>query len=523
MARSRRDFLRRAFWGAGALTGTQAWAGQQSSPAQNSNAQHEHMRMQHDGQEPEKEVKTSHSKMHESSSAPPAVSVQTPDIPDLPWEMDNGVKVFRLVAEPVKQQIIPGKILDVWSFNGSAPGPTIQITQGDRVRIIVDNHLPEPTSMHWHGFEIPHNMDGGPGISQDLIKPGGRFVYEFTLHQEGTYFYHSHMAMQEMLGMLGAFIMHPKTPYEPRVDKDFVVLLQQYAVLPNNTVPNSMNMEFNWLLLNGKAGPANTPLVVRLGDRVRIRLINLGMDHHPIHLHGHTFYVTGTEGGRIPKEAWVPGNTVLVGVAQARDFEFVANNPGDWMLHCHLPHHMMNQMSSNVGPMTRLGKGTPAGVSMENGMGMLTGTPGAPTGDDYGPSLGRGLGVGSTNDQPLGNTPLAPEKAKSARQNVQHDMPAMQHGEMHQMPGMNMEADVSPNANRVPGFPQDAYMEGPMMAMDDRVQKPQNYGLRSGWSGFMQGMMTFVRVLPPEKYDQVMDQVRKGQPMPKMPGMHHHG
>lgn len=116
-----------------------------------------------------------------------------------------------------------------------------------------DNHLPEPTSIHWHGFEIFHNMDGGPGISQDPVKPGGRFfIYEFTLHQEGTYFYHSHMAMQEMLGILGAFIMHPKTPFEPRVDKDFVILLQEYAVLPKHGF-DTMNVEFNWLVFNGKA------------------------------------------------------------------------------------------------------------------------------------------------------------------------------------------------------------------------------------------------------------------------------
>src|SRR5690349_12705680 len=198
------------------------------------------------------------------------IHVAAPDIADLPFTLDNGTKVFHLIAEPVKQQITPHKTLDVWGFNGSAPGPTIQITQGDRVRVIVDNHLPEPTSMHWHGFEIPHNMDGGPGISQDPIPPGGRFVYEFTLHQEGTFFYHSHMAMQEMMGSLGAFIMHPKNAYAPRADKDFVLMLQEYAVLPNNTVPNSMNMEFNWLVINGKAGPAITPLIVRLGDRVRI-------------------------------------------------------------------------------------------------------------------------------------------------------------------------------------------------------------------------------------------------------------
>jgi hypothetical protein len=440
--------------------------------------------------------------------------VQTPDVRDLPFTLDNGVKVFHLIAEPVKQQIAPNKTLILWGFNGSAPGPTIQVNQGDRVRIILENHLPEPTSMHWHGFEIPNDLDGGPGVSQAPIKPGKRYIYEFTLHQAGTYFYHSHMAMQEMMGMLGAFIMHPKEPYRPPVDKDFVILLQEYEVLPNNVVPNSMSMEFNWLTMNGKVGPAITPLIVRLGDRVRIRLINLGMDHHPIHLHGHTFQVTGTEGGRIPESTWYPGNTVLVGVAQARDIEFVANNPGSWMLHCHLPHHMMNQMSSNVGPMTRMQqRPMPAGVSMENGMGMLSGAPGAPTGDDYGSSLGRGMGVGSTNDQPIGNGPSGKQNAV-----MKTDMPGMQDRQM------NNDSDIAANANSVPGFPQDAYMEGPMMAMDEMVDKPENYGLPAGWSGFMQGMMTFVRVLPPDLYDEVKRRIQQGktQPTPSTPGMDMH-
>jgi hypothetical protein len=362
--------------------------------------------------------------------------------------------------------------------------------------------------MHWHGFEIPNNMDGAPGISQLPIKPGGRFIYEFTPHQEGTYFYHSHMAMQEMMGMLGGFIMHPKTPYRPSVDKDFLIVLQEYAVLPNNVVPNSMNMEFNWLVLNGKAGPATTPLIVKLGDRVRIRLVNIGMDHHPMHLHGHTFQVTGTEGGRIPESAWIPGNTELVGVAQARDVEFVANNPGDWMLHCHLPHHMMNQMSSNVGPMTRVGRGIPAGVSMDNGMGMLTGEPLVPTGEDYGPSLGRGMGFGSTRDFPKSNGPIS-------QQNSAQNMQSMG----------TMSGDIANNADSVPGFPQDAYMEGPMMAMDEMVAKPETYGLPRGWSGFMQGMMTLVRVLPTEQYNAVMERIRHekkpGTGMQDMPNMQH--
>ena len=137
-------------------------------------------------------------------------------------------------------------------------------------------------------------------------------------------------------------------------------------------------------------------------------------------------------------------------------------------------------------------------------MGMLTGEPGVPTGEDYGPSLGRGMGFGSTNDFPKTNGTLSQQNSKQSMQ------------------GMDTEnLDIAQNADSVPGFPQDAYMEGPMMAMDKMVDKPQNYGLPNGWSGFMQGMMTFVRVLPPDKYEEVMSRIQKGekQQMPDMPGM----
>lgn len=423
------------------------------------------------------------------------VPVVTPDIADLPFTTNNGVKEFHLIAEPVKQTVVPGRTFDLWGFNGSAPGPTIQANEGDRVRIVFDNHLPEPTGIHWHGLELPIEMDGVPGIGQKPVMPGERFVYEFPLHQNGTFFYHPHMAMQEMVGMLGGFIIHPQTAYSPRVDKDYLIALQEYAVLPNSTIPNSMNMEFNWLTFNGKAGPASTPLVVRLGERVRIRIINLGMDHHPIHLHGFTFWETGHEGARQPEAIWQRGNTTLVGVAQARDIEFVADRVGDWMFHCHLPHHMMNQMSSNVGPMTRLGPGMQAGAGMEEAMGMLR--DGNATAKNKAPSLGRGLGIGSTTDMARANGPLSRSQADKAMAN----MPGMDHGNMQ---GMTMP-ELPKNGDQVPLFPQDAYMEGPMMAMDKEVEKPETYGLPPGWSGFIGGMMTLVRVLPPEKYEQIMD------------------
>jgi hypothetical protein len=444
--------------------------------------------------------------------APGSVPVITPDVPDLPFKLENGVKVFNLVAEPVKQVIVPGslgKTFDLWGFNGGAPGPTIQVNQGDRVRVLFDNHLPEPTGIHWHGFEIPIEMDGVPGVGQNLVMPGERFVYEFTLHQEGTFFYHPHMAMQEMMGLLGGFIIHPQKPYTPRVDKDFLIALQEYAVLPNNSVPNTMSMEFNWLTFNGKSGPATTPLIIRLGDRVRIRLINMGMDHHPIHLHGFTFWETGREGARQQESAWTRGNTTLVGVAQARDIEFVAGRVGDWMFHCHLPHHMMNQMASTAGPMTRLGTGMQGGATMVEGMGMLR--EGHATSDNKAPSLGRGLGVGSSTETPVSNGPLSQEQAKDAMPGMDHSkMPGMDHGSKQGMNGMKM-FEVPKDAGKVPGFPQDAFMEGPMMAMDKEVEKPETYGLPPGWSGFVGGMMTLVRVMPPDQYENIMKLIKARQ------------
>lgn len=348
MQSSRRSFLRRVASVAGAASAQTAYA--------------------HPARESRKEAAQA------VPAAPPVspfelgagiVPVVSPDVPDMPWRLENGVKVFDIRVEHVRTQLIPGRVMDGWGFNGSIPGPTIQVSEGDRVRLNVENRLPEPFSMHWHGLEIPNDMDGMPGISQDAVPPGGRFVYEFTLKQNGTFFYHSHMAMQEMMGLIGLFIINPRLAHTPRVDRDFGIVLQEWALLPNNTIPNSLAMEFNWLTLNGKAGPATTPMLCKIGERVRIRVVNLGMDHHPMHLHGHQFYITGTEGGRIRTTAVEPANTVLVGVAQARDIEFVADNPGDWHFHCHLPHHMMNQMASMVGPLMMSHANTPSPGTVE--------------------------------------------------------------------------------------------------------------------------------------------------------------
>lgn len=424
----------------------------------------------------------------------PFVPVHVPDVPKMEWTMDNGVKVFHLIAEVVDQAFVPWKVAKVWGYNGSSPGPTIEVMEGDHVRIIVENRLPEATTLHWHGLEVPIEMDGVEGISQDFIPPGGRFTYEFTLHQNGTFFYHSHRPMQQMMGLIGLFIIHPKRPHEPRVDHDFAWVLQEWATLPNNAVPNSMAMEFNWLTMNGKAAPATTPVLVKRGDRVRFRFVNLGMDHHPIHFHGHTWQVTGTEGGRIPKSAWKPGNTELIGVAQARDLEFVAHNPGDWMIHCHLPHHMMNGMVSMVGPMSEPSGGVPTGAGMEEGMGMMNG--GHALSEEMGPSMGRTIGADS--HQQISHT-IGPNSEPSGQSMEQHGGHGGHTGH-GTGPGL-----VAPNARQVPGYPQDMFM-----VMDEQFRKPETYGLRSSWTGAMMGMMTLFRVLKPEMYDRIMEMKENG-------------
>ena len=483
MNNSRRNFLRRA-----SIIGA---AGAVAASSKVASAQHEG----HVASQPKATPRTDE---RIGTSAGSVVPVHVPDVPKLPWTMDNGVKVFHLIPEVVKMQLIPGKEIYGWGYNGSVPGPTIEVDEGDRVRIHVTNKLPEGTSMHWHGIEVPPSMDGVPFLNQPLIEPGQTFTYEFSLHQNGTFFYHSHMAMQEMMGMIGFFIIHPKSAHAPRVDKDFGLVLQEWALLPNNPIPNTLAMEFNWLTINGKAGPHSTPMIVRQGERVRIRMINMGMDHHPMHIHGNQFYVTGTEGGRIPETAWYPGNTVLVGVAQARDVEFDAAYPGDWMLHCHLPHHMMNQMVSMVGPMAHAGQGSQTGKGMEEGMGVVT--QGHALSENLGPGMGRGMGM-TTQERNVSNA-VGPQ----GEQHEGHGQQSQEQGKGAQVqPGQQLTVGDESARRRVPGYPQDM-----VMFMDKEVAKPETYGLPPGWTGSFMGMMTMVRVLPPDMYEEVMRRVREG-------------
>ncbi len=280
------------------------------------------------------------------AAAEPYPAVVTPNGSTLRYVMDHGVKVFHLVAEPVKREIAPGMVINAWGYNGQSPGPTIEAIEGDRVRILVTNKLPEATSVHWHGVLLPSGMDGVSGLNQPKIQPGETYAYEFTLHQHGTQMYHPHAdeTTQMALGMEGFFIIHPKR--EPkRIDRDFAIFLHEWDVPPGAATPNPVTMtDFNLFTFNSRAYPGTEPLVVKKGQRVRIRLANLSMDSHPIHIHGFHFVETGTDGGPTPLAAQTPETTVNVSTGTTRDIEFVADVEGDWAFHCHKAHHAMNQM-----------------------------------------------------------------------------------------------------------------------------------------------------------------------------------
>jgi FtsP/CotA-like multicopper oxidase with cupredoxin domain len=280
----------------------------------------------------------------------PYTPVVTPNGATLPYEMDGDVKVFRLTAEPVKREFAPGMVVNCWGYNGQTPGPTIEAVEGDRVRIYVTNKLPEPTTIHWHGVILPNGMDGVGGVTQPHIQPGETYTYEFTLKQHGTHMYHPHSdeMIQMALGMQGFFIIHPKKP--PRkIERDFCIFLQEWFVEPGSATPNPMVMtDFNIFTFNSRVWPGTAPMVVRTGQRIRIRLANLSMDSHPIHFHGHQGWQTGTDGGPIPESAWLPLTTIDVPPGTTRDLEFVADNPGDWPFHCHKNHHAMNAMAHDI-------------------------------------------------------------------------------------------------------------------------------------------------------------------------------
>ncbi|HEY3054353.1 MAG TPA: DUF4396 domain-containing protein [Thermoanaerobaculia bacterium] len=262
--------------------------------------------------------------------------------------VENGVNVFDLETSVIRWTILPGVTVDGYAFNGQIPGPTLRFRQGDRVRINVRNRLPESTTVHWHGLILPNIMDGAAHVTQDAIEKGGVYHYEFTVVQSGTYLYHSHehVDRQQALGLYGALIIDPAvrdTTIE--ADHDYAVLLQEWLKREGLTFP-AMPMDGgqpNYFTINGRAYPATETIAMRVGETLKVRFIGSNNGFiHPMHIHGGPFRVVAVDGQTLQPSARYDADTVNVGPGQRFDVIWTARNPGRWLLHCHIAHHMTN-------------------------------------------------------------------------------------------------------------------------------------------------------------------------------------
>jgi FtsP/CotA-like multicopper oxidase with cupredoxin domain len=254
--------------------------------------------------------------------------------------IERGVKIYELTAKIIRWEVEPGRTVEAWTYNEMVPAPQIRVREGDRVRVVLKNELPESTAIHFHGLEIPNDQDGVPFITQPPVKPGASYTYEFTVPNAGSHMYHSHhnAAKQVGLGLLGAFIVEPKVkgPYDSP-DVDYVMILNDGG---------------HGYTLNGKSFPATEPIVAKLGQTLRIRYMNEGMMIHPMHLHGIHQTVIAKDGWLQP-QPW-KCDTLNIAPGERWDVIVKCNNPGTWAFHCHIlphaetPHGMFGMVTALV-------------------------------------------------------------------------------------------------------------------------------------------------------------------------------
>ena len=270
----------------------------------------------------------------------------------LNYSLDGGVKVFELTAQAVRWPILTDVYVTAWTYNGTVPGPMIRVTEGDQVRITLKNELPDATSIHWHGLPVPNNMDGVPPFTQKAIEPGETFTYEFTATPAGAYMYHSHVDTDKQIpiGLYAPFIVEPTTPAAAQPAVDETLMLGEWTIGPNGETYPTMPMagsEPNYFTINGKSFPETQSVTVKVGDVVRLRLAGIGQFTHPMHLHGASFKIVATDGNPVPEAAQLTKDTLAINPGERYDIEFTATNPGTWVLHCHVLHHVTN---NNVEP-----------------------------------------------------------------------------------------------------------------------------------------------------------------------------
>jgi FtsP/CotA-like multicopper oxidase with cupredoxin domain len=268
---------------------------------------------------------------HDAHAVSHADQVPTSAKGNVPLEprIVDGIKNFDITASVVKWEVAPGEFMDAWAYNGMVPGPLLRATEGDRIRINLKNELPEPTVVHIHGPMLPNAMDGVPDVTQPVVQPGQSFSYEFEAKPTGTFLYHTHhnSVAQKSKGLFGVMQIDAKD-FTPTYDREYF------------QVVGELN---GFFVINGKAFPSTEPIEAKLGERVRIHLINLGEMIHPMHSHGFATKIVGTDGHAVPEAAQITKDTVTIGPGERYDLDFVADNLGNWVYHCHILSHVQNR------------------------------------------------------------------------------------------------------------------------------------------------------------------------------------
>jgi len=293
-----------------------------------------------------------------ATGAAPMASADARGGRPLASRMVDGVRECELGVGAVQWHILPSVMVTALAYDGQVPGPTIRAKPGDKIRIIVTNRLDEPTTVHWHGIDVPFDQDGVPGMSHPPIAPGATHTYAFTVPDTpGTYFYHSHTHAdrQQALGLYGAFIIEDTKalPYA----REFILHLGEWRVEANGSTQPAMQMEGmlpTHFTFNGKAFPSTETIKAKVGDRLLFRVIGSGQFVHPIHLHGAPFTIVATDGHPVPEAARLTKDTVLVGPGERYDLEWTPTRPGKWMVHCHINHHTTNHDGGDHGGMIML-------------------------------------------------------------------------------------------------------------------------------------------------------------------------
>jgi FtsP/CotA-like multicopper oxidase with cupredoxin domain len=282
------------------------------------------------------------------TDAPVADSEARGNQPLEPTIAEDGTKEFELMAGVVRWNILPDVEIGAFAYNDQVSGPEIRVTQGDAVRIHFTNTLPEATSIHWHGLILPNEMDGASDVTQDPIEPGETFVYEFTVEQAGTYFYHTHKSVdrQQALGLYGALISEPKVwATEKPFDQEYTLVLGEWKIDDQGQTLPAMNQAGafpNFFTINGKSYPETETIMATVGDRIRFRFVGSGQFIHPMHIHGGPFEIVETDGNLVPEGARLTKDTVLVGPGERYDVEWTALQLGRWLIHCHINDHVTN-------------------------------------------------------------------------------------------------------------------------------------------------------------------------------------